>query len=99
MLPHEKALVKRYENEPFALIGINTDAPSTFRTEAEKNGVTWRNSLQGTTRGELCQAWGVQRFPTLYVLDAKGIVRYVDVYYDSLDRAVEKLIAEARDQH
>jgi hypothetical protein len=98
MLPHEKALVKRLENQPFALIGINTDKPSAFREQAKTQGVTWRNSLQGSTSGELCQSWGVRRFPTLYVLDGKGVVRYVDVYYDALEKAVERLLAEQKSQ-
>lgn len=99
MLPHEKALVERFEKEPFAFVGINTDKPSTFREQAQKAGITWRNSLQGSTSGELCLAWGVRRFPTVFVLDGKGVIRYTDVYYGALDQAVEKLIAEQRGQH
>ena len=99
MLPHEKALVKRLADRPFVLIGVNTDAPSIFRAEAAKHGVTWRNSLQGSTGGELCRAWGVRQFPTLYVIDAEGVIRHVDVYYDALDRAVEALLAELPSQH
>lgn len=98
MIPHEKALVKRLENEPFALLGINTDKPSSFRDQAAKQGVTWRNSLQGSTSGDLCQSWGIRRFPTLFVLDGKGVIRHVDVYYDALDRAVDSLLAELKGQ-
>ena len=76
MIPHEKALVERLKNEPFALIGINTDQDKTaYRKQAEAKGVTWRSAWDGSTRGPLCTAWGVKGFPTIYVIDAKGKVQ------------------------
>ncbi|MBK7645444.1 MAG: redoxin domain-containing protein [Planctomycetes bacterium] len=94
MLPHEKALVERQKNKPFALIGINTDAPETFRERAPKEGVTWRNVLEGRSGGAIVRDWGVHAFPTIYVLDAKGIVRFTGVRDEAMDRAVETLLAE-----
>jgi hypothetical protein len=40
--------------------------------------------------------WGVQRYPTVYVLDGKGVVRFVDVRGEALSTAVRSLIAEQR---
>ena len=97
MIPHEKALVERMKNEPFALIGINTDGNrDEFKRACEKQGITWRSSFQGSTSGPLCTAWGVRSCPTIYVIDAKGVVRYMNVREDSLDRAVDKLVAECK---
>ena len=97
MLPHEKALVKRLEKEPFALIGIDTDRDlDSFRESCRKQGIAWRSSFQGGTRGPLCRAWGVTQFPTIFVLDAKGVVRYIDVTGGDLDRAVDQLLAEPK---
>jgi hypothetical protein len=33
-------------------------------------------------------------WPTVYFLDAKGVIRYVDVRGKDLDRAVDTLLAE-----
>ena len=97
MLPREKALVERLKNEPFALIGIDTDRDlAAFKENCRKQGITWRNSWQGSTAGPLCREWGVFKFPTIYVLDGKGVVRYVDVVEDGLDRAVDQLLAEMK---
>ena len=41
-------------------------------------------------------AWGVRSFPTVYVLDSKGVVRYINVREDALDRAVDKLLSEMK---
>jgi hypothetical protein len=94
MLPHERALVERLKNKPFALIGINTDAPETFKERAPKEGVSWRNILEGRTGGALVRGWGVQSFPTIYVLDATGKVRYTNVRGEQMDAAVDALLGE-----
>jgi hypothetical protein len=97
MIPREVALVERLKNAPFALIGINTDTDlDSFREQCKKKHVTWRNSFQGSTAGPLCKAWGVRSFPTIYVLDAKGVVRFAGVRDDALERAVDKLLAETK---
>jgi hypothetical protein len=97
MIPHEKALVERLKNEPFALVGINTDRDlDEFKQQCKKQGITWRSSFQGSTSGPLCAAWGIHSFPTIFVLDAKGVVRYINVREDALDRAVDKLLFEMK---
>ncbi len=94
MLPHEVALVERLKNKPFALIGINTDDPKTFADRAAKENVTWRNVLDGGTGGPLCRAWGVRSFPTIYVLDAKGRIRFMNLRDEALENAALRLLAE-----
>jgi hypothetical protein len=94
MLPGEKALVERLKNKPFALLGINTDPPETFRQRAPKEGVGWRNVLEGQGGGALVRAWGVSMFPTIYVLDGKGVIRFMNVRGEEMDRAVDSLLEE-----
>lgn len=97
MLPAEKALVKRLEKQPFALIGINTDGDlDKLKQMLEKQGVTWRNAWEGPVPqglGPISRAWEVNQFPTMYVLDARGIIRARDP--DDLDRTIDALVAEA----
>ena len=97
MLPHEKALVERLKNEPFALIGINTDGDlDNFKQQCKKQGVAWRNSFQGSQAGPLCQAWGVRGFPTIYVLDDKGVIRFQNLRDEALSQAVDRLLSEMK---
>jgi hypothetical protein len=97
MIAHEKALVERLKNEPFALVGINTDGDlEEFKKACKKQGITWRSSFQGSTGGPLCREWGVRSFPTIYVLDSKGVVRYINVREDAMDRAIDKLLSEMK---
>lgn len=97
MIPHERALVERLKNEPFALLGINSDGDAKkVKAILEKRKITWRQALDGSTSGPLATKWGVNGWPTIYVLDAKGVIRHKDLRGDDLENAVVKLIAEAK---
>ena len=100
MLPHEKALVERLKDKPFALLGINSDgeAEDVKKMLAEQE-ITWRQALDGGTDGPWATKWNVQGWPTLYLLDAEGKIRE---YWlggpdeKELDQKIEALIAEAQ---
>lgn len=97
MLPHEKTLVKRLEKEPFALLGINSDGPADkVREILKKRELTWRQAIDGSTDGPWASTWNVQGWPTIYVIDAKGVIRYRDVREEAMDAAVDALLAEAK---
>lgn len=95
MIPHEKTLVERLMKKPFALIGINSDGPAEKLLKIMKeNSITWRNAVDGTTEGPLATKWNVSGWPTIYVLDAKGVIRYRDVRDEAMDQAVDALLKE-----
>lgn len=95
MIPHEKELVERLKDRPFALIGINSDgAVEKVRKIFEENGVNWRNALDGTTSGPIAKRWNVQGWPTIYVLDGKGVIRNRNVRGKQMDEAVDALLKE-----
>lgn len=95
MLPHEKELVKRLEEQPFDLIGINSDGTrEEIQTILESNDITWRQAVDGSTEGPLATKWNVNGWPTIYVLDAKGVIRFKNVRDKEMEDAVMKLLAE-----
>lgn len=96
MYPHERSLVKRLENKPFVLLGINSDPDKAKLKEVlNKEQITWRSWWDGgDTSGPIARKWNVQGWPTVYVLDAKGIIRYRDVHGKELDTAVDALVKE-----
>lgn len=95
MYPHERSLVKRLQNQPFALLGINSDQDKEKLKEAMKEeNITWRSWWDQTTSGPIAKAWNIHGWPTIYVLDAKGVIRYRDVREKALDDAVDKLLKE-----
>jgi len=97
MYPHERSLVKDYAGRPFALVGVNSDRDrdDIIRIKEEKD-LTWRSFWNGgSTRGPISTAWNVRGWPTIYVLDHEGVIRYKNVRGDSLDAAIEELVAKA----
>lgn len=97
MLPHEKSLVKRLESEPFALLGINSDGPADeLRPRLEAEGISWRQAVDETTSGPLATAWNVQGWPTIYIIDAEGRIRYRDLRDQAMEDAVMTLLSEMK---
>src|SRR5262245_46458085 len=97
MLPHEKTLVKRLGSEPFALLGINSDGPADeLRPRLEREGIAWRQAVDGSTEGPLATAWNVHGWPTIYILDAEGRIRFRDLRDQAMEDAVTKLLAEMK---
>lgn len=92
--PHKRALVKRLEGKPFAMLGVNRDSSrETLKKAEEKHRIIWRSFFDGRD-GPISQAHNVQTMPTTYVLDDRGVIRYKGVRGEAMDRAVEGLLAE-----
>ena len=95
MYPHERSLVKRLEGKPFALLGVNSDTKERVRQAMKKENITWRSWWDGgNTEGPIAKAWNVSGWPTIYVLDAKGVIRFKNVREKEMDKAVDKLLEE-----
>jgi len=94
MVPHERSLVKRLEGKPFALLGINVDDKKEVlkKTEDEKK-ITWRSWWDGKD-GPIAKEFKIQGYPTIFVLDSNGLIRYKDVRGEEMDKAVDALLKE-----
>lgn len=96
MYPHERSLVKRLKDRPFALLGINSDADrEKLKSRMKDEEITWRSWWDGgDTSGPISSQWNVQAWPTLYVLDGDGVIRFKDVRGAAMDAAVDSLLDE-----
>ena len=96
MYPHERSLVEKYQGRPFALLGVNSDTDrERIRQAIAKEGINWRSWWAGSVDGPIPQLYRVKAWPTIYVLDARGVIRYVQVHGQALDDAIERLVREA----
>jgi len=102
MFPHERSLVKRLENKPFALIGVNSDRDKEkLKEQNEKQQITWRSFWNGPegTGGPISKQWNVSGWPTLYIIDDKGVIRHKYVGSpggEVLDKNIDELIEKIR---
>src|SRR5712671_6499423 len=95
MYPHERSLVKRLEGGAFALLGINTDRKDHLKRVIKKENMTWRSWWDGgDTSGPIASKWNVRSWPTTYVLDQNGVIRYKNVREKEMDEAVDTLLKE-----
>ena len=95
MYPHERSLVKKLEGKPFALLGVNSDPKDRLKRVIKKENMTWRSWWDGgNTSGPIATQWNVSGWPTIYVLDHKGVIRYKEVREKAMDDAVDALLAE-----
>ena len=97
MYPHERSLVRQLAGKPFSIIGVNSDKSLDVirKTVAEKD-ITWRSFWNGAdgTRGPISTEWCVRSWPTIYVVDKAGVIRYKHIKGRLLDEAIETLLAE-----
>jgi thiol-disulfide isomerase/thioredoxin len=99
LVPHNRALVKKLEGKPFALLGVNADnSREDFKKVSEKNQINWRSFFDDG--GKISSDWRIQGFPTMLVLDHKGVLRFKIVgggeeNAKAVDEMVEKLLKEA----
>lgn len=94
MKPHERSLVNKLKDKPFALLGVNLDntKEQCKKVEQEKN-INWRSWFDGRG-GAIAKKYNIQFLPTIYVLDHKGVIRYKGVREQAMDDAVDTLLKE-----
>lgn len=95
MIPHEKEMVKRLADRPFALIGINSDGgQDALRKILQEQGITWRQVVEGGTSGPLATKWNISGWPSIFILDHKGVIRFRDLRGKEMEDAIVKLLDE-----
>lgn len=98
MIPHLRRLVQRLEGKPFVLVSINVDAEmKTLKEFLQAEPMPWTHWYNGD-EGGILDAWNIRGFPTVFVLDPGGVVRYRSVHDEALDKAVDELLTEAERQ-
>ena len=103
MVQDEKELVERMKGQPFVLVGINGDADrSAAKRVAAEKGINWRSFWDGGDLEGTAVKWGVKGWPTVYLVNANGVIRdageRIGRSRSALDKTVEDLVAEAEGQ-
>ena len=88
-------MVGKLKDKPFTLVSVSADEElgtiKDFLTTTEMPWSHWWNGKEGG----ILEDWDVRYFPTIYVLDAKGVIRHKDLREKKLEEAVEELLKEA----
>ncbi len=96
MYPHERSLVAAMQGRPFALLGVNSDPKDKVLEAVKRENMTWRSWWDGgSTGGPIASQYGVRGWPTIYVLDHEGVIRFKGPRGEELDAAVQQLLGPA----
>ena len=102
MIPHERSLVEKFKNRPFALIGVNSDNTTRpkglemYRKKAEEMGVTWRSFQNESISPQISDSWRVNSWPTLFYIDHDGVIRHKNVRNEAkMEEVLEEMIVAA----
>jgi hypothetical protein len=94
MIPGERKLAAKLADQPFTFLGINSDASrSALKKALSDNNITWPNIFDGPAgHGPVANKWNVHSWPTIYILDREGKVRYRHVREKDLEADVMELL-------
>src|SRR5262245_28125815 len=98
MYPHERSLVKRLSDKPFAIVGVNSDEDrGALQDVLKKENITWRSFWNGPegTKGPISKRWNTKGWPTLILIDHKGVIRHKwsgSPGEELLDKAIDERI-------
>jgi hypothetical protein len=86
--------------KPFAIIGVNSDQEigrkslEEIREVVKKKSLTWRSFQNTSPEEKISTTWNVKGWPTTYLIDKDGVIRYKNLRGDALDEALEELMGE-----
>ena len=84
--------MKRHKEDAFALVAVNChDNQEEFLEGQEEIKTDYASIFGGAS---IASDWGVSAFPTMFILDAEGKIRFKGVRGEALDEAVQELLDE-----
>ena len=90
--PHERALTGALEGKPFTFLVVNTDADKDkLKARMAEERMPNRFWFDGAPDGPISATWNISGFPTVFVLDAGGVIRYKSLGYkkEEIERTLE----------
>jgi thiol-disulfide isomerase/thioredoxin len=98
IMPQLRELAKKYRDRPFTCLGVYSDETrETAKKSVAALGMTWPCYWDGPeVEGPIATEYNIQKWPPIFVLDAKGVIRSMEVR--ELEDAVETLLKESKDK-
>ena len=85
--------MEQHANQPFALLGINSDGDrEKLKEVVTQEKLAWRSWWDGGISGPIHEQWQITERPAIFVLDQKGVIRFKGTSDGGLDAAIEELL-------
>lgn len=92
-LPQLRELDSKLKDSPFAIVGVNSDILPDLKKFLADEAVPWRNFADESSTGPISALWNIRNWPTLYVIDAKGVIRAKNPSVGTIEPMVRDFIA------
>jgi len=95
MYPDNRKLLETYQGRPLSFLGVMGDRKvDTVKEAVDQKVITWPVWWDGPN-GPIVTRWNVKGWPSIYVFDHQGILRYRDLRGEDLAETVAQLVKEA----
>lgn len=96
--PYDRFLLELYEHWPLTILSVDSstdvDAARAVKAAEGLEYRTWWDGPRAGQDGPIATAWNVSAWPSVYVLDGDGVIRFVNVRRENLMRVVRQLLDE-----
>ncbi|MCI0639112.1 MAG: TlpA family protein disulfide reductase [Gemmataceae bacterium] len=99
MYATKRKLLEKFKDQPFVILGVNGDERDKVKKVLETQKLvspTW--SDQPTRNGPIAKSWNVNGWPTVYLLDDKGVIRSRIRISERIEDFVDEIMAEFKDK-
>ena len=88
-------------DEPVELLGVNSDESLTIAIDAKKEErldyrAWWDGHGEDPRKGPIATAWNITGWPTIYIIDDRGVIRFKGKRHEEMITAVKQLLEEKR---
>ena len=91
--------MKKLAGKPFVMLGVNTDTKTRLRRAMKRESLPWRSWWDGGDKeGPITTRWQIKAWPTIFLIDHKGVIRQrfvEEAEPKKIEAAVEALLKEA----
>ncbi len=92
-MPTLKAMHEKYAGKGLQIVGIHTtDDADTLPKYVEQESIAWPMAVD--VDKATVQGWNVPHYPTLFLIDRTGKLRFASLYHGDLERAIVQLLEE-----
>jgi len=97
--PYQKLLIDLYKDRPLTILSVDSDKNPQIAKQAKADrGLTYRSWWDGegdkSTHGPIASAWAITGWPTTYLIDEEGVIRFVNLRQEDMLKGVKQLMGE-----
>ncbi|WP_446830281.1 peroxiredoxin family protein [Candidatus Foliamicus sp.] len=95
--PYKRFMLELYKDDPVVILGVNSDEEIETILEAKEDEgldyrVWWDGHGEVGTEGPIAKEWNVTGWPSIYILDETGVIRYAQKRHAEVITSVNTLL-------